>query len=150
MNLTHYVLCGRKPIKRKGENGFFAVKNYDKPVTQRCAKLYVVKQNKKVLYVGIALQSIANRLRNGFKAKGIGGYYGYKWKDLKGNLDLLVWSFPGEKLESIEAVEAEVVFAIRQHTGMWPSFQTEIHFHAPTKKERFLAKKISEHLVSKK
>ena len=140
MNLTHYKIRDRKPIKRKGKSGFIPVKNYEKPVTQHCAKLYIVKQNNKVLYVGIAKRSISNRLRDGFKAKGVGGYYGYKWKDLKGEIDLLIWCFPNETLKSIEAVEAEVVFGIRLRTSAWPSFQTEIHFHAPTKNERKLAK----------
>lgn len=31
----------------------------------------------------------------------------------------------------IEAIEAEIVYAIRSKTGRWPRYQNEIHFHYP-------------------
>lgn len=139
MQFAHYRLCDRKPFSRKTNKGFAPVKIFEKPATAKGPKLYIVQRKNKVLYVGITCQSITNRLRYGFQAKGRGGYYGYKWKGIKGNLDLLIWYFPDASPKSIEAVEAEVVFTIRHRTDAWPSFQTEIHFHKASKKERDLA-----------
>ncbi len=99
------------------------------PVTRdKLPKLYVIKSKEKVLYVGIASQSIRNRLRYGLEAQGKSGYHGYKWKHLK-EVDILIWCFPQEKeLRRIEAIEAELVYLVRRHTGLWPIYQTEIHF----------------------
>jgi len=92
------------------------------------SKLYVVKQAEDVLYVGITRQDIRTRLRYGFKAKGENGYHGYKWKDLD-RVEMLIWSFPDSRNDDVEAIEAEVVFLVRQKTGRWPKYQMEIHFH---------------------
>src|SRR3989338_8620420 len=110
MEFIHYKLCNRKPISRKMSNGFSVVTSFEKPATSKGPKLYIVQQRNKVLYVGITRQSITNRLWYGFTAKGRGGYHGYKWKGIKGNLDLLIWYFPNESPRSIESIEAEVVF----------------------------------------
>jgi len=91
-------------------------------------KLYVVKQANEVYYVGITRQDIRIRLRIGFSAKGEHGYHGYKWKEL-GEADLLVWSFPDMQSEDVEAIEAELVYFIREKFGKWPKYQMEIHFH---------------------
>ncbi len=147
MEFLHYKILNQKPCQRKEGLRFVPVDSFGAPATSKGPKLYIVRQAGKTLYVGITRQSITNRLRFGFKAKGLGGYHGYKWKGIKGNLDLLIWYFPKESDHSIEAVEAEVVFAIRHRTGAWPSFQTEIHFHAPTTKERILSKNICKYIL---
>lgn len=147
MQFAHYQLCDRKPFSRKNGDGFTPVTAFEKPATSKGPKLYIVQKRGKVLYVGITCQSITNRLRYGFQAKGRGGYYGYKWKGIKGNLDLMIWYFPGASPKSIETVEAEVVFAIRQTTGAWPSFQTEIHFRKASKKESKLADLVCQEIL---
>ncbi len=91
-------------------------------------KLYVVKQTSEIYYVGITIQDIRKRLRIGFTARGEHGYHGYKWKELD-EVELLIWSFPGSQSEDVEAVEAELVYLIREKTGKWPRYQMEIHFH---------------------
>ena len=42
-------------------------------------------------------------------------------------------------------MEAEVVFLIRQLSGQWPPFQTEIHFHPSTEDHREAARAVLEH-----
>jgi len=105
------------------------VKSFTQPDTKnKLPKLYVVKSGSEVIYVGLTSQSIKTRLRDGLQAQGEKGYYGYKWKDLS-EVDILIWCFPQESMERIEAVEAELVYFLRQHTGKWPKYQMEIHFH---------------------
>ncbi len=105
---------------------------FTKPVSTICPKLYVVTRENDVHYVGVTNRPMASRLNMGLKAKGKGGYHGYKWKNLKSPLRLLVWSFPEESkpfLRQLETVEAEFAFLIRKDTGQWPQSQTEIHFY---------------------
>jgi len=104
-------------------------------------KLYVIKSGAKIVYVGITSQSLRTRLRSGLHAKGEHGYYGYKWKTLN-KVDMLVWYFPGSKLSSVEPVEAEVAYLVRRHTGEWPEYQMEIHFHQSSKTDKELAEAI--------
>ena len=105
------------------------VRSFTQPDTKnKLPKLYVVKSGSEVIYVGVTSQSIRNRLRYGLEAQGKSGYHGYKWKDLS-EVDILIWCFPKESLDRIEAVEAELVYLFRQHTGKWPKYQMEIHFH---------------------
>lgn len=105
------------------------VESFTQPDTKsKLPKLYVVKSGSEVIYVGLTTQSIQTRLRYGLKAQGETGYYGYKWKDLS-EVDILIWCFPQESREHIEAVEAELVYLFRQHLGKWPKYQMEIHFH---------------------
>lgn len=80
-------------------------------------KLYVVKNGGEIYYVGITSQSISSRLRYGLKAAGEHGYHGYKWKDKITQAELLIWSFPGSTQEHVEAIEAELVYFIREKTG---------------------------------
>jgi hypothetical protein len=138
---NHYKL-------KKSHGGFLPVEvNGDKvdhfisPDTKSVPKLYVVKHNQDICYAGITSQSISSRLRIGFKAAGEHGYHGYKWKDEIDQADLLIWAF--DKGTSIEPIEAELVYFIREKTGKWPKYQMEIHFHHEvTEKERQLARSI--------
>ena len=58
-------------------------------------KLYVVKSRAEVVYIGQTTQNMRDRLRQGLKAQGKSGYYGYMWKDLP-EVGVLVWCFPRE------------------------------------------------------
>jgi predicted GIY-YIG superfamily endonuclease len=109
-------------------------------------KLYMVKHSNDIYYVGITRQDIRTRLRIGFKAKGEHGYHGYKWKDLQ-EVELLVWNFPGSTDSHVEAIEAELVYFIREKTGHWPKYQMEIHFHGASEEERQVAKSILAELI---
>jgi len=111
---------------------------YVAPVTKLTTpKIYILKEGDAVVYVGYTSQSIATRFRQGMKASGLNGYYGYKWKQAN-ELQLLVIVFD-QKLEGnkhdddktrvalAEAVEAELVYTVRNKTGKWPAYQNEIH-----------------------
>lgn len=104
------------------------IKKFYAPLTSKVYKLYLLSNEEGILYVGQAKQSIRNRLRFGLQADGKNGYHGYKWKNLP-KLELNVFVFPEYNRRQVEAVEAEVVYAIRQKTGKWPLHQNEIHFN---------------------
>ena len=130
-------------IELNGQN----VKSFKHPVTKnKLPKLYVVKSESKVIYVGVTSQSIRNRLRYGLEADGKHGYHGYKWKDYLSEVGILIWCFPQESRKRIEAVEAELVYLLRQHTGKWPEYQMEIHFHGTSEDENKAAKEIFKEL----
>lgn len=115
---------------------------FKKPVTDKhIAKLYIVIYKSDVIYVGSTKQDIRSRLRYGFTAKGKHGYYGYSWKNLQ-KVDLCILCFPKRTTKQVEAIEAELVYLIRHHTGRWPEYQTEIHFNNIPKKEKLLAESI--------
>jgi predicted GIY-YIG superfamily endonuclease len=119
------------------------VRSFKHPVTKnKLPKLYVVKSESKVIYVGVTSQSIRNRLIYGLNPQGKSGYHGYKWKDDLSVVDILIWYFPQERLDRIEAIEAELVYLLRQHTGKWPKYQMEIHFHDASKDEIKIAESI--------
>jgi len=121
------------------------VNNFGKPVTKnKLPKIYIIKNRSDIIYVGITSQSIAARLRHGLKAKGKGGYHGYKFKDLDTKLDLFIFWFVKENVDRTEAIEAEIVYLIRNRTGNWPKNQTEIHFYKATKREKRIAHLIYE------
>ena len=104
------------------------VESFEQPATKsKLPKLYLVRFEGKVIYIGITSQSMRNRLRYGLQAKGAGGYHGYKWKHLR-QVELFIWCFPKEEIERIEALEAELVYLFRKNTGKWPAYQNEIHF----------------------
>ena len=118
------------------------VRTFRKPVTQKdLPKLYVVRNRSRVIYVGHTRQPIRNRLRYGLQATGKGGYYGYSWKELR-EVHLLIWCFPWEPTERVESIEAEVVYLVRNDTGQWPGYQTEIHFHSVREEEKKVAELI--------
>jgi len=106
--------------------------------SNKLPKLYVVRNGKEIYYVGITTQNIRDRLRQGFNAKGEHGYYGYKWKD-QDTVELLVWSFPDSTKHHVEAIEAELVYFIRERTGNWPKYQMEIHFHGASEEQKRIA-----------
>lgn len=111
-------------------------------ISDQLHKLYVVKNNREIYYVGITIQDIRKRLRGGFYAKGEHGYYGYKWKNEE-TVEMLIWCFPDFVKEQVEAIEGELVYLIRNRTGNWPAYQMEIHFHPDaTDEEQQIAESI--------
>ncbi len=128
----------KRIISKKDIEG--KITNFKHPITaQRVPKIYILKQNEELVYVGYASQSIGTRLGQGIRANGGNGYHGYKWKQTE-ELQLLVFVFSqqlkGKKNDAdkpyillAEAIEAELVYLIREETGKWPRFQNEIHFN---------------------
>jgi hypothetical protein len=115
---------------------------FSRPVIlDKLPKLYVVRQDKDILYIGITSQDIRKRLRYGFTASGENGYHGYKWKHLPA-VELLIWSFPDGNMDCLEAIEGELVYLIRNETGKWPKYQMEIHFHQASESEMQIANSI--------
>jgi hypothetical protein len=115
-----------------------------------CYKIYIIRDRKDFLYVGMAKQKIRARFSGGFRAYSqkketgkseYGGYSGYKWIEkyqVSGReIELIVFPFIDKVLRSdekfIEAIEAEIVFLIRTQTNKWPLSQHEIHFHNDAK-----------------
>ena len=117
---------------------------FSAPVTHRRPKLYVVSNEGEPIYVGATIQPIANRLRQGFTAKGEHGYYGYAWGQGLDQVTIDIWVGRGgdEGSAFIETLESEVVFLIRKEIGQWPAHQTEIHFHPSDPVHRELAAQI--------
>ena len=125
-------------IEANGEQG----KGFLYPdVSDKLPKLYVVKRGKEIYYVGITTQDIRKRLRYGFSATGKHGYHGYKWRG-EDAVEILIWSFPDSTTKHVEAIEAELVYFIRERTGKWPKYQMEIHFHGASQSERQVARSI--------
>jgi len=126
---------------QKGSRTFSGIATSKKP------KLYIVSAKGTPIYVGVTKQSIRNRLRNGWNAKGETGYYGYSWRHSLIEAQLDVWCHEDAPSDNsaldIETVEAEVVFLIRS-AGQWPQFQTEIHFHPSNSNHRNVASTIVE------
>ena len=117
-------------------------KNFSKEVKALGPKLYVISHDHKPVYVGSANKGMDDRLRQGFRNR-----YTYAWRHhLAGtNPNVDVWLQEGgdtDNLVFVKAVEAEVVFLIRQKTGQWPKYQTEIHFHQSNDEHREAAQKI--------
>ena len=110
-------------------------------ISDSLSKLYVVRNGRDIYYVGATITDIRKRLRGGFYAKGEHGYYGYKWKGQE-TAEMLVWCFPGINKDHVEAIEAELVYFIREKTGKWPKYQMEIHFHDASEPEKQVAKSI--------
>ena len=104
---------------------------FEAPATnKKKGKIYVLLDGGDVLYVGQTGQSISSRFRSAFEANGETGFYGYKWRDKKKKLTLLIWILPDHiaTLKDREAVEAELIFRIRRDFGYWPRSQNEMHF----------------------
>lgn len=118
---------------------------------QKHPKLYTLSAAGKLLYVGVASQPMSSRLSFGFRAKGKGGYHGYKWKKLRHRLNLSIWTAELEgnitTLRDLETVEAEVAFLCRQQSGQWPEFQHEIHFYPSLDLHRDAAREIYFHAI---
>jgi hypothetical protein len=139
----HYSLfiettAQKAKLLRKEMNG--STTTFKAPLTSKNQpKIYLVRYNDEIVYVGYTSQSISSRLRYGFTAMGESGYYGYKWREHYNQVELAVIVFEklliGNKdvddiyIRFIEAVEAEIVLKIRSKTGKWPKYQNEIHFN---------------------
>jgi len=84
-NKENRVLC------KKQLNGIDT--DFKSPVTKdKFPKIYILKQNNEIVYVGYTGQSMTSRLNYGFKVNGENGYYGYKWK-VEDELELIVFVF---------------------------------------------------------
>ena len=123
------------------------LKTFQKPLTEKVYKLYVVKNAKGFLYIGITRQSLRSRFRLGFNSDGGNGYHGYKWKNEK-NVKVFVWIFDNYDENKLESIEAELVYLVRNKTNGWPLFQNEIHFNNNFAKAKKVASQIFE-LISK-
>jgi hypothetical protein len=118
---------------------------------KKLPKIYILRKREGILYVGITKSPLSSRFRYGLTASGKNGYHGYAWKALAKEvqsevIDLFVYVFNNE--ERTEAIEAEVVYLIRNRTGKWPKYQTEIHFHQAAAQEKRIAERIF-HQISK-
>jgi len=103
-------------------------------------KIYIVSLEGVIVYVGKTKQTIGDKFRQSILTyqnvqkgkKKVSGYSGYKWVreylDKGVVLDLSVFLLPGKTNEETEAIEAEVVYLVREKTGRWPEYQNEIHF----------------------
>lgn len=127
-----------KCIEANGEKGSGFV--YP-DISDKLSKLYIIKRSEEIYYVGITTQNIRERLRQGFSAQGEHGYHGYKWKN-EDEVEVLVWCFPDSSPKHVEAIEAELVYFIREKTGNWPKYQMEIHFHRASESEKQVARSI--------
>jgi predicted GIY-YIG superfamily endonuclease len=118
------------------------------PITTKgIPKIYILKAKDKVVYIGYTSQSISSRFNGGLRAAGMNGYYGYQWKNLN-ELDLLVFCFEKfsdngktkkEEVQFVKAIEGELVFNVRLHSGRWPESQNEIHFFNNKKAKKLAA-----------
>lgn len=129
-----------------------SVCTFSKPAsTKKHPKLYTLSAAGNLLYVGVSSQPMSSRLSFGFRAKGKGGYHGYKWKNLRHRLTLSIWTgeYQGNiaTLRDLETVEAEVAFLCRQNSGQWPEFQHEIHFYSSLLRHREAAQEIYLHAI---
>lgn len=119
------------------------LKTFKKPLTENRYKLYVIKNFRNFLYIGITRQSLRNRFRTGLNSDGINGYHGYKWKNHK-KIQLYVWCFDDYNEIQLENIEAELDYMVRNKTNSWPQFQNEIHFNNKFKKGKKIAASIFE------
>ena len=136
------LLHGEKErsIKQKLNHLGNVIPSFKGPITKdKCPKIYILLIDEHIVYVGYTGQSVSNRLRYGINPKGAKGYKGYKWKE-QTQIKLIVFVFDqdlkGNKHKDdesyillSEAVEAELVYKVRNETGRWPEFQNEIHFN---------------------
>jgi len=114
--------------------------NFSKPLTTpKRLKIYIIRSEKEILYIGYTRQSISQRLYFGLNGNNKKGRYDYKWRNSKDQFELLVFVFvepltgeqelDNKRIAFVEAIEAELVYQIRVETGNWPTFQNEIHFN---------------------
>ncbi|HMS67508.1 MAG TPA: GIY-YIG nuclease family protein [Saprospiraceae bacterium] len=104
------------------------VSKFSNPLTSKEFKIYIIKNENKILYIGTTKTSIITRLSYGLRANGKNGYHGYKWKTF-GKVLLYVFCFNDFDKSKIESIEAELAFMTRESTGRWPECQNEIHFN---------------------
>lgn len=128
----------KRVLTKKEKDG--VVCNFKSPITDKNRpKIYVLKLEDSILYIGYTGQSVSSRLSAGIRASGENGYHGYKWRD-HNQVDLLLFVFDNfsenaddetnkKEKDFIEAIEAELVFKVRTETDEWPLCQNEIHFN---------------------
>jgi len=116
------------------------ITSFSSPITKdKCPKINILMINEQIVYVGYTGQSVFNRLRNGINPKGTKGYKRYKWKE-QAQIKLIFFVFNQDLkcnqhkddepyILLAEAVEAELVYKVRNEIGRWPEFQNEIHFN---------------------
>ncbi len=121
-------------------------KHFIYPASKRIPKLYVISEKRYLLYVGISVQPLSNRIRYGLTATGKGGYHGYKWSQNEGVLRIDVWWAEKLPRDDLESIEAEVAYLYRKKSGQWPSHQNEIHFHKTNRYHREAAEIILKEL----
>ncbi|WP_167483169.1 GIY-YIG nuclease family protein [Leptospira selangorensis] len=116
-----------------------ALKFFEEPLnTTGVYKIYILRKNNRILYVGQTKRQLRSRLNYGLAAEGKNGYHGYKWKTEE-VAEIIVFYFMDRKYdqELIETIEGEIVYLVRKKTGHWPIFQNEIHFHNVKDKSAF-------------
>lgn len=123
--------------------------NFRGPAACRCPKIYIISSGEEVpMYIGATVQSMRTRLRQGWDATGVTGYYGYRWRNSSTPLNLDIFYLQNcpeaEWQRQMETVEAEVAFLVRC-AGQWPIAQTEIHFYPSAEVHREIARKIAGH-----
>jgi hypothetical protein len=114
--------------------------HFEKPVTQRGEKIYLIADENEIVYVGITRQSLRTRLRIGENPDKSTGYHGYQWLRKDGRYRIIV--FMDEALSDPEPIEAEIVYTIRKRTRYWPRAQTEIHFSNVDDDQRQIARNL--------
>jgi hypothetical protein len=123
--------------------------------SSRKPKLYVFSRDNTPLYVGATIRPMGDRMRSGWKADGVGGFYGYRFRhdeqqqarlDIWTDIDPVRQRDDGMRSGSdIETIEAEIVYLIRRRTEQWPAYQTEIHFYPSNYDHRREAMKVIDH-----
>ncbi|PAQ01091.1 hypothetical protein LRP31_24120 [Mesorhizobium mediterraneum] len=117
-------------------------------------KLYIFSRDGVPIYVGATIRSMGARMRDGWKASGENGFYGYRFRHEGSAVDLDVWADvdPVRRRDAgmrsgsdIETIEAEVVYLLRHRTGQWPAYQTEIHFYQSNFEHRREAERVMAH-----
>ena len=103
-------------------------------------------QKGELVYVGMTMQPMATRLRQGMTADGKNGYHGYAWGKADGTYRLDIWQGMDHSKKQLEAVEAECVYLYRERTSRWPKYQTEIHFNNSYRYSRTIAGQILDSL----
>ena len=121
---------GQRRIAGKEQNGRKV--SFSKPVTDKGGKVYVLQDDLgNIIYVGHTIRSIGQittRRHTPYNYKWSGGNHGHK----KLRLSVFMLDVPGDCKDIQlygEAVEAELVYLVREQTGHWPVGQNEIHFN---------------------
>ena len=148
--LVHFQLkIGSNNEKRYVEDKYLnkeVLKKFSHPFTGSHSKIYIVKYEDEIIYVGYTIDSISDRLRTGLAPynkivtdpeiiQRKNPYAGYKWRHLD-KVDYFVWVFENIELPVttemkylFENIEAEIVFKLKAQ-GSWPKYQSEIHFYS--------------------
>lgn len=137
---------GIKPIAKKRFSGLI--------LNSTNFKIYLLKFAETYLYVGKTKQGIGTKFGQGFRSykkdnegNREAGYGGYKWIKQFINSDKTLQLFVFDlgnsySQNNTEAIEAEIVFKIRQEFERWPECQNEIHFFNEFKNASEEAEKI--------